>query len=54
VNPALSSIQIAYLKLALAELFVVTDSAQQFVDRRHGSLRDNQGGEEQLTCWPDF
>jgi len=49
VNPALPSIQITDLKLALAKLFVVTDSAHQFVDRRHGWLCDSQDGAEQLT-----
>ena len=35
VNRAFSSIQITDLKPASAKFFVVTDAAQQFVDRRH-------------------
>ena len=35
VNPAFPSIPVANLKLASAKFLVVTDAAQQFVDRRH-------------------
>jgi len=35
VKPAFLSIPIADLKLASAKFLVVTDAAQQFVDRRH-------------------
>ena len=38
VNPAFPSIQIADLKLTPAKFLVVTDAAQQLVDRRHAVL----------------